>query len=397
MPQKAALRDTNRTMLFCFTTLFYWASLYTYSPILAAYVKNLGASNKMAGIIIGSYGFTQMLFRIPLGIASDKLRRRRMFITFGIFFSLFSSVGLLLFRNLTVILLFRSLAGAAAATWVDFTVLYTSYYRREDSVRAIGTLNFFNNFGQTSAMFFGGLVADSFGWSASFDMGIVLAAVGIILSRFIVENRSEPEPAKAMKLRDFLEVAKDRRLISVSVLAVLSQSITFATVFGFTPVYAAASLHSGKLAMSLLTVFASLPSAFSALIAGSRLAPRFGEKKVIMAGFAIAGVFTITIPFTHSYLLLILTQVAAGFGRGMSFPLLMGLSIRDVPMERRSTAMGFFQSVYGLGMFAGPVIMGGLADLLSLQMGFVLFGIFGLLIVPATQLMIGRQKNPARI
>lgn len=394
MPQRVAARDPNRTGLFCITTLFYWASLYTYSPILAAYVKNLGATNRMAGIIIGSYGFTQMLFRIPLGIASDKLRRRRMFITFGIFFSLFSSVGLLLFRNLTVILLFRSLAGAAAATWVDFTVLYTSYYRRGESVKAIGTLNFFNNFGQTAAMFFGGLVADGFGWSASFDMGIVLAAVGIILSFFIVENHSEPE--REMSPRDFLEVAKDRNLICVSALAVLSQSVTFATVFGFTPVYASSALHSGKLAMSLLTMFASLPSAFSALIAGSRLAPRFGEKRVIMAGFAIVGVFTVTIPFTRSYPLLILTQIAAGFGRGMSFPLLMGLSIRDVPMERRSTAMGFFQSVYGLGMFVGPVLMGGLADLISLRAGFVLFGMLSLLTVPVTRLLIGRGNRPAQ-
>lgn len=386
-------RSGNRTLLFGITTLLFWASMYTYSPILAAYVKSLGAGNGLAGLILGSYGFTQMLLRIPLGIASDRLRRRKLFIIFGLFFSFFSSTGLLVFQNLTFILIFRSLAGAAAATWVDFTVLYTSYFRPGESVRAIGQLNFYNNFGQTAALFFGGMAADRFGWSSSFGMGIGLAVAGILLSLFIREKPAGDREAPT--LRDFTAVATDRNLLAVSLLGVLSQSFTFATVFGFTPVYAESSLHAGKLGMSLLTLCASLPSAFAGLAAGSRLAPRFGERRVVMAGFAVGGLFTVTIPFTHSFGLLVLTQILAGIGRGFSFPLLMGLSIRDIALERRSTAMGIFQSIYGLGMFLGPVAMGMLADAFSLGTGFVILGILGLLTVPLAWLLIGGPAGKA--
>ena len=55
----------------------YWFSLYVYTPIFSIYVVSLGASLKMAGLIFGSYGFTQMLLRIPLGILSDGIKTRK--------------------------------------------------------------------------------------------------------------------------------------------------------------------------------------------------------------------------------------------------------------------------------------------------------------------------------
>jgi MFS family permease len=45
----------------------------------------------------------------------------------------------------------------------------------------------------------------------------------------------------------------------------------------------------------------------------------------------------------------------------------MGLSIRDVDDSERTTAMGLHQSVYALGMFAGPWLSGILADALGLR------------------------------
>lgn len=362
-----------RKALFCLVTTLYWASLYTYSPIFTPYLNSIGAANQTAGIIVGSYGFTQMIFRIPLGIISDKLRKRKLFVTFGLIFSLISETGLFFTHDLNLILLFRALAGAAAATWVDYTILYASYYPHEESTRAIGTLNFFNTLGQTIAMFFGGLAADYSGWSSTFAIGIGLAIIGFVLSLFVVEKYHQS--GEEITFSGVMKVAANKTLITVSLLAILSQAFTFATVFGFTPQYANMSLHLTKLQLSLLTVFSALPTAFSSLLAGTTLTRKFGEKRLIILGFLITGAFTAVIPFTHSYALLIITQIFAGFGRGLSFPLLMGLSIKDIDGSRRSTAMGFFQAIYGLGMFVGPVIMGYIGDFASLQDGFVILGV----------------------
>src|SRR5436305_3388851 len=58
----------NRIPLFCFVTLVFWFSMYTCVPILTAYLKDLGVSNRMAGLIVGMYGLSQMPLRIPVGV-----------------------------------------------------------------------------------------------------------------------------------------------------------------------------------------------------------------------------------------------------------------------------------------------------------------------------------------
>jgi MFS family permease len=54
---------------------------------------------------------------------------------------------------------------------------------------------------------------------------------------------------------------------------------------------------------------------------------------------------------------------------GVIYPILMGMSIRDVVEVERSTAMGWHQSVYAAGMFLGPSISGIMATGTE-QLGF---------------------------
>ncbi|UOF91135.1 MFS transporter [Fodinisporobacter ferrooxydans] len=387
-------KNQYRIPLFCIVTMLYWFSMYTYVPILTPYVEQLGASHEMAGIIVGSYGFTQMLLRIPVGILSDKMHKRRLFISIGILFAFFSGVGLWLTKDVSWILLFRSLAGVAAATWVDFTILFTSYYKHEEATKAIGTISFYNSIAQMSAMFLGSWMADKISWSAPFALGAAVGLAGFAASFFLIDKYEDN--GKKISVKELLVVIKDRTLITVSILAILSQVLTFATVFGFTPVFAD-HLGVSKFGMGLLTVFSSLPTAIASLVGGGYFSKRFGEKKVVFWGFVLTGVFTITIPFTTSFWLLIVTQALAGFGRGFSFPILMGLSIKDMPAEKRTTAMGFFQAIYGLGMFAGPVLMGVIGDILTLKQGFIVLGIIGCLTAVLAQMTIRSNGQSAGV
>ncbi|KZL92312.1 MFS transporter [Clostridium magnum] len=383
-----------RIPLFYFVTISFWFAMYTYVPVLAVYVEQLGGSHKMAGLILGSYGFVQMCMRIPLGIASDRLHKRRLFITFGLAFTFISSFGMFISKDLTWILIFRSLAGAAAATWVDFTVLFTSYYKHNEATKAIGIINFLNGIAQMLAMLLGGFFAQRIGVSSTFALGAVIGAVGLIASFFIVDNFDEN--SKKITLKQIGGVIKDRNLIAVSILAILSQLLTFSTVFGFTPVFAK-TIGANNFDMGLLTVFSSLPSALASLFGGIYLAKRFGEKPMVVLGFLIMGVLTITIPFTTNLVLLMITQAIAGFGRGISFTLLMGLSIKHISADRRATAMGFFQSIYGLGMFFGPVVVGILGDALNLSKAFVFLGIVGCITAFLAVKIIESGKSSLRL
>ena len=103
---------------FCAAALLFWASLYVYVPTLAPYAQVLGASLSVIGLILAAYGFTQFALRIPLGLWADRRGRCRPFILAGFFLALASGLGLALAPGAGVLLLFRGLAGTAAASWV---------------------------------------------------------------------------------------------------------------------------------------------------------------------------------------------------------------------------------------------------------------------------------------
>ncbi len=124
----------------------FWFSVYTYPSFLTTYaVDDLGAAKVMAGMIVGSYGLVQMVLRIPLGILSDVLKKRKSFIMMGFGFSILASAGLACTAMLAgresipswlafAALIFRGMSGITAATWVQFSVLYSSNYQG-DQVR----------------------------------------------------------------------------------------------------------------------------------------------------------------------------------------------------------------------------------------------------------------------
>jgi MFS family permease len=78
--------------------------------------------------------------------------------------------------------------------------------------------------------------------------------------------------------------------------------------------------------------------------------------------------------FARSLALVFVAQVCFGLASGIGYSVLMGLSIRDVDETQRATAMGLFQAVYAIGMFAGPWLSGVLADGIGIQ---PMFGVVG--------------------
>jgi MFS family permease len=375
--------------LFYIVTALYWFSLYTYVPTLSPYVKSLGASYKLVGIIIGSYGFTQMLLRIPLGILSDKLKMRKPFVSLGVFLGMFSCLGMLFFHEPVWVLVFRSMAGAAAATWVTYTVLFSSYFSEEEMPKSIGMINSYCSLGQVLAMLIGGAAAQYFTQFTPFLVGAVGGLAGLFISFFIKEDKHvDREP---QKIRELLTVGKERGLLIPSGLAIICQLITFGTVFGFTPV-AAKAIGATSFQLGLLTALSTLPGIFSAAMSGSVFAKRWGEKRTITYGFLLVALSCLAIPYAKSLWVLYLTQMIGGFGQGAVFPLLMSASIKSVSIQKRATAMGFFQAIYGIGMFIGPVMVGFLSDSVGLIYGFWAISLIGLAGALLTHLLM-KQRN----
>ena len=90
-----------------------------------------------------------------------------------------------------------------------------------------------------------------------------------------------------------------------------------------------------------------------------------------------------------------LSQVLLGVGLGIAYPVLMGMSIEYVSDAERATAMGLHQSVYAIGMFAGPWLSGILAAKMGIQpmFGVTAFAVLALGIGGAQWLGTARKES----
>src|SRR5665647_2158591 len=123
-------------ILFIIVTLLYWTTLYIYVPILSPFLESRGLSYMLVGVILGSYGFVQIIIRLPLGIFSDRLRVRKPFLALGLATGALSCLLFAISDQWGWTLAARAVSGISASCWVAFTVLYASYYHKNDATLA---------------------------------------------------------------------------------------------------------------------------------------------------------------------------------------------------------------------------------------------------------------------
>jgi len=383
---------------FCLGIALFWAALYIYVPILSVYAQSLGASLSLVGLIVASYGVVQLFLRIPLGLASDRLGRRKPFVLAGFLTVALSCLGLALAPTPELLVLFRALAGLAACTWVTSSVLFASYFPPQQVVQATSLVNFFSSGGRVLATTGGGMLAQRFGWVSTFWAGAVLALLGLVA---MARAEEDADPVRRpLAWHDVARIGRVPLLVMTSLLATLAQYSSFATTYGFIPVYAA-GLGASRADLGWLTAAVQIPYTLVAL-AGGHLSERIGERVAVVGAALIMAATTLVTPLISGLGFLALTRVGYGVGQGLIYPTLMGLSIRAVPQSERASAMGIFQAVYALGMFGGPAISGLIADHLGLGTMFLVTGglSLGMALLALWGLRTGEQtlgsSEPAR-
>ncbi|MGI6240305.1 MAG: MFS transporter [Christensenellales bacterium] len=362
------MKHRERTLLA--SIFLFWFSLYTYPSFLSSYAEGvLGATSVMTGLIVGSYGFTQMALRIPLGILSDLTRKRKVYVMMGFAASMVASMGLSAVAIsadgaraglVVAALIFRGVSGVAAASWVTFSVLYSASYPPERTAEAMSRIALPQYLSQVAAMLLGAWIMNAFGARWAFLLASVAGAAGMLALSRVPDI--PPAGGGALTRAGFFEVLRDRNLIAGSILATLLFLVNWATVLGFVQNWARAYVAGfGDAHLGWLSVAYLLPSAIISRFSG-RLARRIGRAPVLAGSFLLVCAACLLYPHARTLARLFANQTLIGAGMGMIMPLSMAAAIETVPDQRRGAAMGVFQAVYGIGMFLGPVVAGKVID-----------------------------------
>ncbi|WP_339279556.1 MFS transporter [Paenibacillus sp. FSL H3-0329] len=375
-PLKAADRPQGQgssRFFFLVIVFMFWFSSYIYVPVLSPYVEHLGASYFMVGMVLGIYGLMQILFRIPIGIGSDYLNRRRPFIYLGLIASGVSCFIFMWGAQPGWALAARAVSGIAASAWVVYSVMFAGYFPKEEAGKAMGMLQFTTVIAQLTSMMISGYMVEHWGWNAPFLIGGIVAIAALILALRLPEQKQEKRQ-NAIQIKELAGVVKEPLLVKVSLLSVLAHCVLFITMFGYTP-NQALNIGASKESLGWLTLAFMIPHAIATLYGSRLFGGLLGDRGKLMLGFAGSALFTLLIPSMPTLAALCLTQVGNGFMQGLIFPLLLSKSVSEIDPFKRATAMGFYQAVYAIGMSAGPFVAGWMSSVYGLTGGFWLGGI----------------------
>ncbi|MDI7275089.1 MAG: MFS transporter [Anaerolineae bacterium] len=363
--QPGAINRRGRRLaiaLYAGAVFLYWMSLYLYMPTLPVYCESRVADLAVVGVILSQYGLWQAVIRLPLGIAADWLGWRKPFIVAGIALAGIGAWTMGSAAGAQGLLIGRAVTGLAAGTWVPLVVVFTSLFPPEEAVWATTLLTVSGTAGRVLATSVTGSLNGLGGYALAFYLAAGAALLAILAVLPARELRSARQSLSAAGVGRLI-VRRD--VLLPSVLAAVSQYANWAATFGFLPTLAR-RLGASDVLLSLMT---SLN--LGLLLAGNLLVAailaRIGAHRLIRLGFVLLGLGIGGTAVAPSLPLLILSQLVIGLAQGVSYPLLMGLSIQRVHEGERMTAMGLHQSVYAVGMFSGPALSGALAEVVGIR------------------------------
>jgi len=156
-----------------------------------------------------------------------------------------------------------------------------------------------------------------------------------------------------------------RDVLLPALLSAVSQYAAWAVPFGFLPILAEQLGATDMVQSGLVSLHIGVVTLGGLVAAG--ISRRFGARNLVYVGFVVLSAGIAVAALAPALPFVFVAQFCSGLAMGVSYPVLMGLSIRYVADEERTTAMGLHQAVYAIGMFAGPWFSGILADTLGLR------------------------------
>lgn len=348
--------------------VFFWFAQYVYVPYQTTHLLLSHISSNIVGTIIGAYGISQLALRLPVGVLADLSSNHKLFIVLGTFLAGIASLFRIILPEEIGFLLGNILSGAASATWISFMILFMSYYSQEEQVTATSKIVLANNLGMLVGFVVSTLLYDQVGMTMICLFSLISGATGCLLSFFI--KTTKPTQLPKLTILELLGVIKNKDLLLFSCLALVQQGVQMSTTMSFTN-QLIKDLGASNIIVGSSSIIYMLSAVLFAKLASTNLLNLLPKQVWIYSSFSLLGIYCIFVSNTNSIAIICFLQIIPGMGTGILFSLLTSQALKTIDLHKRSTAMGFFQAVYALGMTLFPMISGFVNETISMRAAFL--------------------------
>lgn len=376
-------RNVQIVLFFIIGTLFF-ISISAYTAFVTPYAQELKFPSSSIGMILGATGFASLLSRFPVGVMSQLFRKKKIVIQFGL---VLVGTWLLVFffPSFGTMYLAKAMGGITGATWVMYTVMFTTYFTEEEIPKSIGIIQLVSSIGPVIGANIGGYFSGTLGYQYAFLVAVCAAGIALVLTLFLKETETAP-PATS---KEVFKIAKNQ-LVSknawiIGLFAAVAMMATYAGVDYLIPVLVG-DMGGGALERTMITNFFRISGMIAAPVCGIVFYKKLGLIKTITFAAIATGISFVGCSFSPNFTALYILQGLVGFFFNVTITALMSLVIMGVPQNEKPARMGLYQSIYSLGLMIGPMISGFLMEVLTLKTCYIIMGaaivITGLLAKP---------------
>lgn len=354
--------------------VLFWFAQYVYIPFQTTYLTAREVSEAYIGGILGAYGIAQLVMRIPVGVMADSIGRHKGFILAGTIAAGLASLIRIVMPGGTGFFIANLFSGFASAMWISFMVLYTGFFPGAEQQKATSRIILFNNLGILFGFISSTYLYKTYGMSFLCLLSIISAFAGTIIALLLCDSKETHRCTAGSPLKT-LKICLNKRLILFACLALIQQGIQMSTTMSFTT-----QILKDLGASSTLIGLSSIVYMLAAVgFSGLASFPWFSKKGpafLIPTVFILLAVYCFLIPTITPVPLLLLLQILPGLATGILFSYLTSEAMKGIAPNVKSTAMGFYQAVYAIGMTLVPVFTGNFVNMFSMKSAyFILAGL----------------------
>ena len=329
-----------------------YRKLYAITP-----VENGGLSLTplLASQIAAGYGLMSLIVRLPMFIASDIFRRRKIFVQISLFLLIVTSFLVAFNGSYTTLYLSSLSLGVSATMLALFNVMFSETFSREKAALSVSILSV----APLLAEFIAAPIQYIFTineykhFNYMWIVSGILAVATFILTFMMKDYRPVNSGFSFDKVK---VVLKHGSFIYVCIMALLLSFVKFATSGANMIAYGKTSLGMSPLMLAYMDAVFAIPQLIAGVLVGVYFTRKWGLQKTLLFMFGCALAFYIIALYVNNPYIIYFSYILNGLGYGGAYNVLISLAMQYFDREYRNVSMGIYQAFFALGIFYGDYV-----------------------------------------
>lgn len=329
-----------------------YRKLYAITP-----VENGGLSLTplLASQIAAGYGLMSLIVRLPMFIASDIFRRRKIFVQISLFLLIVTSFLVAFNGSYTTLYLSSLSLGISATMLALFNVMFSETFSKEKAALSVSILSV----APLLAEFIAAPIQYIFTineykhFNYMWIVSGILAVATFILTFMMKDYRPVNSGFSFDKVK---VVLKHGSFIYVCIMALLLSFVKFATSGANMIAYGKTSLGMSPLMLAYMDAVFAIPQLIAGVLVGVYFTRKWGLQKILLFMFGCALAFYIIALYVNNPYIIYFSYILNGLGYGGAYNVLISLAMQYFDREYRNVSMGIYQAFFALGIFYGDYV-----------------------------------------